>query len=396
VLLILGHAILISLTVLLVRKRAFEAKFKGVSDERERERSTRRSSAVELQVVDRESTQRSTGTDIPRESTEGQSSDPRPKTSVLVREAPGEPSCCVEHCWIDDDQITVGGTPSRLHHHHRVFPMAGIGARPDLNNHPRDAAPSVPLFAEDSVSGFMGILRGTQKYMASKGLVSRNSQFHDLTAAEREELGGVEYKAVSFLSVVVFLYLILFIVFGVIGVGCWLEANDPAVTRTNGLSPFWTGAFFAVSAFVNSGMSLLDANMTALQLRWVDEIGIQRTNLLTCLRAYPLLTMGLLILAGNTLFPCFLRFIIWTMRKMLPNRPAWQSWRITLDFILEHPRRVSCIISVNCRISKLIMHPGLHKSLPCSPYLVPTRHDYYSERYRLGSIRAAIHWKQGH
>jgi Trk-type K+ transport system membrane component len=150
--------------------------------------------------------------------------------------------------------------------------MAGIGARPDLHNHPRDAVPNLPLPTEDSVSGFKSILRGTQKYIASKGLVSRNSQFHDLTAAERDELGGVEYKAVSFLSVIVFLYFVLFILFGMIGMGGWLEANHPDVTRSNGLSPFWTGAFFAVSAFVNSGMSLLDANMTALQLKYVMSI----------------------------------------------------------------------------------------------------------------------------
>ena len=264
-LLILGHAVLISLTVLLVRRRAFEAKFKGVSDERERERATRHNSAVELQGRDREPENESTGTDLPGESIEGQGCKPRPKTSMLAQVTLGEPSSCNEQPWVEDDQITIGGTPR--HHHHRVFPMAGIGARPDLNNHPRDAVPTVPLVAKNSVSGFRGILRGTQKYMASKGLVSRNSQFHDLTPAERDELGGVEYKAVSFLSVVVSLYFILFIVFGMIGVGCWLEANDPAVTRANGLSPFWTGAFFAVSAFVNSGMSLLDANMTALQLR---------------------------------------------------------------------------------------------------------------------------------
>lgn len=264
-LLILGHAVLISLTVLLVRKRAFEAKFKGVSDERERERSTRHHSEVELQTRDQVPVNESTGTDLPGESTEGQGCKPRPKTHLLVKVAPGEPSSRNEQPWVEDDQITIGGTPR--HHHHRVFPMAGIGARPDLNNHPRDAAPNVPLVAKDSVSGFKGILRGTQKYMASKGLVSRNSQFHDLTPAERDEIGGVEYKAVSFLSVIVFLYFILFTVFGMIGVGGWLEANDPAVTRANGLSPFWTGAFFAVSAFVNSGMSLLDTNMTALQLR---------------------------------------------------------------------------------------------------------------------------------
>ncbi|CAI7629852.1 unnamed protein product [Penicillium glandicola] len=321
-LLMLGHAILISLTVLLVRKRAFEAKFKGVSDERERERSTRNPSEVELQARDQEPVQGSTGTDLIGGSTDAQGCKPRAKSSVLVQLTPGESSSRDEQPWVDDDQVTVGGIHSR-NHHHRMFPMTGIGARPDLNNHPRDAAPTVPLNVEDSVSGFKGILRGTQKYMASKGLVSRNSQFHDLTPAERDELGGVEYKAVSFLSVVVFLYFILFIMLGMIGVGGWLEANHPDVTRTNGLSPFWTGAFFAVSAFVNSGMSLLDANMTALQLN-----------------AYPLLTMGFLILAGNTLFPCFLRFIIWTMRIMLPDRPKWQSWRITLDFILEHPRRV--------------------------------------------------------
>ncbi|EKV18900.1 Potassium transporter, putative [Penicillium digitatum PHI26] len=320
ILLILGHAILISLTVLLVRKRAFEAKFKGVSNERERERSSCNPLEVELQARGREPAQGSTGTDIPGESN-GHSGKPHPKTSVLAQVKSGEPSSRDEQPWMEDDQKTIGGTPR--HHHHRVFPMAGIGARPDLHNHPRDAVPNVPLVVEDSVSGFKGILRGTQKYMASKGLVSRNSQFHDLTPAERDELGGVEYKAVSFLSVVVFLYFILFIIFGMVGVGGWLEVNDPAVTRTNGLSPFWTGAFFAVSAFVNSGMSLLDANMTALQLN-----------------AYPLLTMGFLILAGNTLFPCFLRFIIWTMRIMLPDRPRWQSWRITLDFILKHPRRV--------------------------------------------------------
>lgn len=86
-------------------------------------------------------------------------------------------------------------------------------------------------------------------------------------SAEREELGGVEYKAVSVLSWIVSLYFFLFLLLGIIGVGTWLQANHPEVTRVNGLDPFWTGAFFAVSAFVNSGMSLLDKNMTALQLK---------------------------------------------------------------------------------------------------------------------------------
>lgn len=263
----LGHAILISLTVLLVRKHGFEAKFKGVSDERERERTSRCQSVFELQSGDGDIVQGSADNELPDAGCQGPQR--RTKTSVTVTNTPCEPSYRDEP-WIDGDQVTIGGTTHR--HHHRVFPMAGIGARPDLHNHPRDAVRNLPLSTEDSVSGFKSILRGTQKYIASKGLVSRNSQFHDLTAAERDELGGVEYKAVSFLSVVVFLYFVLFIFFGMIGMGGWLEANHPDVTRSNGLSPFWTGAFFAVSAFVNSGMSLLDANMTALQLKYVMPI----------------------------------------------------------------------------------------------------------------------------
>lgn len=256
ILLILGSAILISSTVLLVRKRAFEAKFKGVSDERE---ASRRASALELQV--------SPGELLPGEDLGDQAV--RPKTTVKVRESPADSSTSNEQRWNDDDQVTVADSQIR-HLQHRVFPMAGVGARMDLNNHPRDAP--LPLYTEETSGfGLKGIIRGKQKYFSSKGKISRNSQFYGLTAAERDELGGVEYKAVSFLSVVVSLYFVMFLLLGIVGVGGWLEANHPEVTRSNGLSPFWTGAFFAVSAFVNSGMSLLDANMTALQLKYVDD-----------------------------------------------------------------------------------------------------------------------------
>ncbi|GAB1199223.1 hypothetical protein APSETT444_008569 [Aspergillus pseudonomiae] len=167
--------------------------------------------------------------------------------------------------WAEDDQKTIGARTRSHLQHHRVFPMVGVGARPDLNNHPRDAIPNLPLREESEISRLKGMIQGTQKYFASRGVISRNSQFHGLTPDERDRLGGVEYKAVSFLAVIVALYWLMFLIIGIIGVGGWLEANHPDISRENGLSPFWTGAFFAVSAFVNSGMSLLDANMTALQ-----------------------------------------------------------------------------------------------------------------------------------
>lgn len=260
-LLILGSAILISSTVLMVRKRAFETKLKGVSDERE---ASRHASALNLQHEFEMNSREGESSSC---DAQGQACQPRSKSAVIVQHAPTPTMDNDQIHWLDDEQVTVSDTQRHHHHHHRVFPMAGVGARPDLNNHPRDV-PQIPLYTEESTMfGFKGLIRGTQKYFSSRGLISRNSQFHGLTSAEREELGGVEYKAISLLSWVVSLYFLLFILLGVIGVGTWLQANQPEVTRVNGLDPFWTGAFFAVSAFVNSGMSLLDKNMTALQLK---------------------------------------------------------------------------------------------------------------------------------
>lgn len=98
------------------------------------------------------------------------------------------------------------------------------------------------------------------------------------------------------------------------------------MTQRLGLNPFWTGAFFAISAFNNSGMALLDANAVAIQNSY-----------------YPLLTLSMLILAGNTCFPPFLRLILWTTKKVLPESspsPRTRKWRMVLEFILDHPRRV--------------------------------------------------------
>lgn len=54
---------------------------------------------------------------------------------------------------------------------------------------------------------------------------------------------------------------------------------------------------------------------------------------------YMLLTMGLLILAGNTAYPVFLRFSIWMMRVASPRNDRWKDFQDTLKFLLDHPRR---------------------------------------------------------
>jgi potassium uptake Trk family protein len=152
--------------------------------------------------------------------------------------------------------------------------------------------------------------------------VSRNSQFHHLSEKERKQLGGYEYKAIRLLSWLVPTYFVLWQFLGCLGLGAYVAYNRPAKALENGLNPWWVGSFNAVSAFNNSGMSLLDANMVAFQ-----------TSI------YMLITMSLLILAGNTCYPIFLRLIVWTFVKLIPEGEDWDDHGRTLQFLLDHPRR---------------------------------------------------------
>ncbi|OHE99951.1 cation transporter [Colletotrichum orchidophilum] len=154
----------------------------------------------------------------------------------------------------------------------------------------------------------------------------RNSQFHSLTGPERSRLGGLEYRALELLSIVVPLYSVLWQVLGSLALGAWIANNMPTVATSNGANPWWAGIFFAVSAFNNSGMSLLDANVVPFQQAY-----------------FVLIVMGLLILAGNTAYPLFLRLIFWSALKVLrlvTVEGTLVDLKSTLEFILKYPRRV--------------------------------------------------------
>ncbi|KAJ5144840.1 hypothetical protein N7448_002232 [Penicillium atrosanguineum] len=138
-----------------------------------------------------------------------------------------------------------------------------------------------------------------------------------------DEPGGVEYLALSLISVVVLLYFICFLLLGIIVLGFWSKFVRPDIPLEDDANPFWAGAFLATSALCNNGMSLIDTNMGPYQKE-----------------AFPLLACGILILAGNTLFPCLLRLSIWATRAMMPDKPNWQLWRRTFDFTLAKSQNV--------------------------------------------------------
>lgn len=154
----------------------------------------------------------------------------------------------------------------------------------------------------------------------------RNAQFHDLTSEEREQLGGCEYRALKVLAIIVPTYFFLWQLLGCLALGAWISKHMPGTALANGINPWWLGIFNGVSAFNNSGMSLLDANM----------IPFENAD-------FVLITMGLMILAGNTAYPIFLRMVMASSLKVLKWVSAegdYPETKATLQFILKYPRRV--------------------------------------------------------
>ncbi|CAK3950479.1 high-affinity potassium transport -like [Lecanosticta acicola] len=376
-LVIIGSAIWVSAFVVLLRRHAFEKKF-GEVVERRREREkrrrsgsrghrraswsiSRRSSRAALSLpaaqVDETSAQPAEKPSDSSSRDEYNEESPMPRSVTPPARAGGaeiygfssetgeplnridspehvarEPQSAAQASGIQwrSDTVFKPSRPSRSPTSPRkirtgIFSAQGVGARPTASLEATLSRHSTGQ--TDRPSGPVNPKRDVNRYLESMGgWISRNSQFHGLTQEEREQLGGYEYRAVKYLSWVVPAYFVLWQLLGAIGCAAWVATVSPDASRGNGLNPWWVGAFNAVSAFNNSGMSLLDANMTAFATGY-----------------YLIITMGLLILAGNTCFPIFLRLIVWCMYKLVKMNDAkseeWAERARTLLFLLDHPRR---------------------------------------------------------
>lgn len=339
----IGSAIFVSAFVVHVRKRAFERRFAYIAAKR-RKRSERGTSLTRCFSRSRSrpatrDLQPDTGPppEAPTEPPQQQNHEKTVAEPHPSMEKPSAQQDSVTGTSQSEDEIRAcqnhvsNQHPSHItfdsniffhmantvpgHHNPRFVPQP----RPISKNRPETSAshggvPQAQLESFESAQNHLPF--------NTHGFLSRNSNFHHLSEEERQTLGGYEYRAVCLLSWLVPAYYMLFQFFGCIGLGAYIANNRPSVARTNGLHPWWVGIFFGVSAFNNSGMSLLDANMVAFQ-----------TSIYMCI------TMGLLILAGNTCYPIFLRLILWIVVKILPANERWDGNRKTLQFLLDHPRR---------------------------------------------------------
>ncbi|KAL8973029.1 MAG: hypothetical protein Q9183_000197 [Haloplaca sp. 2 TL-2023] len=158
-------------------------------------------------------------------------------------------------------------------------------------------------------------------YLSWQPTIGRNSAFVDLTEEQREELGGVEYRSLKTLAIVLCSYYILTHVLAAIVLLPWIVRNDTfgSVVDSAGITRAWWGIFTPASLFNDLGFTLTPDSMISFQ------------------RAVLLLLFGtFLIIIGNTGFPCMLRFIIWLLAKAVPRESGvWEE----LKFLLDHPRR---------------------------------------------------------
>ncbi|KAF4168052.1 hypothetical protein CNMCM6936_003647 [Aspergillus lentulus] len=158
--------------------------------------------------------------------------------------------------------------------------------------------------------------------LSSHATIGRNSQFHNLTDEDREMLGGIEYRSLKLLLKIVTGYFFGLHLFGAICLVGWIQHADPKYREylaKCGQGNIWWAFYSAQSMVDNLGFTLTPDSMVSFQ----DA-------------TFPLLVMSFLAYAGNTFYPCLLRFIIWTMSKLCPRR---SSLKEPLVFLLTHPRR---------------------------------------------------------
>lgn len=159
-------------------------------------------------------------------------------------------------------------------------------------------------------------------YLSWQPTMGRNSAFLGLTEEQRDELGGIEYRSLKALALVLTIYFWGYTIFGIICLLPWILHNNEyygQIIDAAGQSRVWWAFFTSNSALMDLGLTLTPDSMNSFNTA-----------------IFPLLVMSFLIILGNTGFPIMLRFMIWLFSLVAPRGSGlWEE----LKFLLDHPRR---------------------------------------------------------
>ncbi|KAM0394968.1 hypothetical protein ACHAQC_004806 [Fusarium culmorum] len=158
-------------------------------------------------------------------------------------------------------------------------------------------------------------------YLSYTPTMGRNSNFVGLTLEQREELGGIEYRSLRTLAVILLSYFWGFQLIAVTFLLPWILHTEKygKIVEASAVSRTWWGFWTANSAFNDLGLTLTPDSMNSFNTS-----------------EYTMMIMWFFIIIGNTGFPVMLRFVIWVLSRLVPtNTGLWEELR----FLLDHPRR---------------------------------------------------------
>lgn len=158
-------------------------------------------------------------------------------------------------------------------------------------------------------------------YLSWNPTVGNNSVFVVMNDEQKEELGGVEYRAMKTLCSLLVFYYVGIHLFGIVFLVPMAVKNKKYadIIRADGVSPTWWAIFLSMSAIANLGYGLTPDSLLSMYQS-----------------SYILMVSSIFIFFGNSGFPVALRGIIYVLKKFSsPLTMRHQS----LSFLLDHPRR---------------------------------------------------------
>lgn len=223
---------------------------------------------------------------------------------------------------IVDNAKAVAGAPDSLRFRRpRLLNSGQKKPREDSGGESRPPRPARTRTLDTIRSALSRDKEEDMPYLSYTPTMGRNSNFVGLTLEQREELGGIEYRSLRTLALILLLY---FWGFHLIILTCLLPfiLHDDyygKIVEDVGISRTWWGVFTSNVAFMDVGFTLTPDSM----------ISFQRSE-------FTFMVMWFFIIIGNTGFPVMLRFLIWVSAKLVPRGSGlWEELR----FLLDHPRR---------------------------------------------------------